>query len=573
MSFIRTHLHLVQSAGRSGALVFLAAVLVLAVPAGAAWENGYWATVFTPTYSAQKVACEDGQGGTIVAMYDASAPLLRIRLSRLAPDGTELWGDGGVAVPFDIYSDSQQGPIDVASDGAGGAYIVFREIWGSTHYMRAAHFAGNGSLDWDTVLADLHYQGGALGLRVVSAAGGDAILVWPDDAVDLSEPDKLLAMRVDGGGSVVWTAAVNQVIDLYDSPSAWDVAPDGSGGVLVGWNAYDSMFTLRSRIQRITAGGTVLWGSDGHLIAGWVAPPRVLPDGSGGAYAIISDDFGLTYGQHLNSAGGETWVGGGILLQDADTYPNLCTFDVCISGGALHLVQGVEDLHVQRVDINGNLLWGTNGLTITSLPGWQDGASIASDGLGGVLVAYLDHYYSQVSDPNAHALSVTRLNSSGGKIFEQLGAWFSDLSEGRNVDDVDVVGNGSGGGHLVWLEGHDSSSSNEVYAMGVGPAGVSAAGEGTAPDRLVGPNPFPNPFNPLTTIAFSLPSPGRVRLGIYDLQGRRIVALLDEERGAGEQHVTWDGRDGTGDHVASGVYLARLEFGGKVLSRKLVLTR
>lgn len=454
-------------------LMLLVPLLMGAGPAAAGWENGDWATVFVPTDTATKTVCEDGQGGTIVAMYDDDAPLLRIWVSRLDHNGTEVWGDGGVFVPFVVGSDEQSGPIDVVNDGSGGAYCAYQEIWGTQHLLRLVHFENDGTFDWNVPVADFHYQGGALGLRVVATGDGEAILVWTDDPVDTLEPEILMAARVDGTGSVSWSVDVNQDIDLFQNPtpSYWDVAPDGTGGVLVGWNAYEIAPGLQSKIQRISTGGVVLWGSDGHIISGWANGPRVLPDGSGGAYTVMTLGWGATYGQHLDSNGNETWISGGILLQDANTWPVPCQFDVCVAGGALHLVQGVEDLYVQRADIYGSLLWGANGMAITSLAGWQDGASITRDAFGGVLVAYLDHYYSQVTDPNARALSVVRLDAFGTKLFEKLGVWFCDLPSDRAATDVEMVTDGSGGGHLVWLEGTGTWSYNEVYAMGVGPTG------------------------------------------------------------------------------------------------------
>ncbi len=84
---------------------------------------------------------------------------------------------------------------------------------------------------------------------------------------------------------------------------------------------------------------------------------------------------------------------------------------------------------------------------------------------------------------------------------------------------------------------------------------------------------YPNPFNPITQIRFVLASSGKARLVIYDILGRRIRTLLDGARPAGEQQVTWDGRDEAGASVASGVYLYRLEANGVMQSRKLTLLR
>jgi len=76
-------------------------------------------------------------------------------------------------------------------------------------------------------------------------------------------------------------------------------------------------------------------------------------------------------------------------------------------------------------------------------------------------------------------------------------------------------------------------------------------------------------------LRFSLPGKGirRVRLEILDVRGRRVRTLVDEERAPGLHHVRWDGRDGAGRRVASGVYLVILEADGARRSRKILLLR
>ena len=83
----------------------------------------------------------------------------------------------------------------------------------------------------------------------------------------------------------------------------------------------------------------------------------------------------------------------------------------------------------------------------------------------------------------------------------------------------------------------------------------------------------PNPFNPVTTIKFSIASDQQVRLVIYDVAGRRVRTLIDEHRRADIYKVTWDGRNDHGQRVASGVYFYRLEAPGFSQTRKMVLIR
>ena len=86
---------------------------------------------------------------------------------------------------------------------------------------------------------------------------------------------------------------------------------------------------------------------------------------------------------------------------------------------------------------------------------------------------------------------------------------------------------------------------------------------------------FPNPFNPLTTIRFGLPSPAaKVTLKVFDMLGQEIVTLVDEEKfDAGYHTVLWDGRNQAGRRVASGVYIYRLQTGSTTLTKKMAMVK
>ncbi|HEU4929639.1 MAG TPA: PA domain-containing protein, partial [Candidatus Krumholzibacteria bacterium] len=83
----------------------------------------------------------------------------------------------------------------------------------------------------------------------------------------------------------------------------------------------------------------------------------------------------------------------------------------------------------------------------------------------------------------------------------------------------------------------------------------------------------PNPFNPSTTIRFTLPVSERVGLAIYSASGALVRMLVDETRERGSHDVSWDGRDSAGNPVSSGVYFYRLTAGKFSDSRKMVLLK
>ncbi len=84
---------------------------------------------------------------------------------------------------------------------------------------------------------------------------------------------------------------------------------------------------------------------------------------------------------------------------------------------------------------------------------------------------------------------------------------------------------------------------------------------------------FPNPFNPRTTMRFSLAVDAHVRLSVVDLRGRRVATLVNEDRAAGSYQTIWNGTDDSGNQVASGMYFVMLESGDVVRTRKISLLK
>jgi photosystem II stability/assembly factor-like uncharacterized protein len=134
--------------------------------------------------------------------------------------------------------------------------------------------------------------------------------------------------------------------------------------------------------------------------------------------------------------------------------------------------------------------------------------------------------------------------------------------------------------------GYDLHFANPNHGWSVGGSTTSNAGrifkfQGTtgidapspAAQLLTLPQNHPNPFNPSTSIEFGLPEPGLVTLGVYTAGGRLVSTLKEGHLQAGYHSVRWTGHDRNGRSMPSGVYVYRLEAGGRSLSRKLVLAR
>jgi len=100
------------------------------------------------------------------------------------------------------------------------------------------------------------------------------------------------------------------------------------------------------------------------------------------------------------------------------------------------------------------------------------------------------------------------------------------------------------------------------------PGAGDGSGDGDGAPAALRPRlaAHPNPFNPSTTLSFTLPAEAAVTLDIVDLRGRRVRQLVRGSFAAGEHTVTWNGLDRRGVPVAAGMYLARLAAGGEALA-------
>jgi flagellar hook assembly protein FlgD len=84
---------------------------------------------------------------------------------------------------------------------------------------------------------------------------------------------------------------------------------------------------------------------------------------------------------------------------------------------------------------------------------------------------------------------------------------------------------------------------------------------------------YPNPFNPTTTIDYSIPQAGNVELVIYNTAGQKVRTLINQMQDASFYKVVWDGRDESGQSVASGIYFYRLVAGNFSKIEKMTLIK
>ena len=136
--------------------------------------------------------------------------------------------------------------------------------------------------------------------------------------------------------------------------------------------------------------------------------------------------------------------------------------------------------------------------------------------------------------------------------------------------------NGDGAADLVVLGRNEEGNSFDVLGgafvfINQGSLPTAVAVEAATPSEFVLGANYPNPFNPATTIPLSVPDGAEsVDVGIYNLLGQLVRQVWSGPLAAGEHRLTWDGRDGQGQLVASGAYLYQVRVGEQLRTRKMV---
>lgn len=227
-----------------------------------------------------------------------------------------------------------------------------------------------------------------------------------------------------------------------------------------------------------------------------------------------------------------------------------------------------EDFFAVRMSTSGGgLSWGTylGGTTI------DEARAVACDDLGNVYVTGYtssDDFPLYDSDFGA-AIVVCKLTNEAKSLEYNHYVESGSANRGNGIT-VDSAGD-------IYFTGTVGVPA-DVYISKLQGARVTSATDGrvTSLSGLTLAANFPNPFNPKTSIGYTLPQGAEdasVKLGIYDVNGRLIRLLVNDRQSAGEYSVDWLGRDNVGRRVSAGVYYYRLSWGSETRTKSMVLLK
>jgi hypothetical protein len=218
---------------------------------------------------------------------------------------------------------------------------------------------------------------------------------------------------------------------------------------------------------------------------------------------------------------------------------------------------------------------------------WEDATAIPVNGAVTSINASLTPFVQDssngvitgtISNPNSDPLSgvlVTAKDALGNAIGY-------DFTDGNGSYQIMGLG---GGGYTVlaskiqYNSEAESINSNPQtttllnFNMSEAPTAVDGKDITALPKELFLGRNYPNPFNPSTSIAFSVPQAQHVKIIVYNVLGQMVKELANEMFQEGYYNVTWDGCDFKGNHSASGIYILTLETTNNKLFRKMTLIK
>ena len=335
---------------------------------------------------------------TFVVGVNTDAPQVVKRgnpvIEKLDRFGRPMWSTNGTGVRCNLKGNqlASSGPnfLDCLPDGEGGVVVFWAPVEGAEYRLLSAQrFSAEGERLWgDYGKTNLAYWGGSIPdenvMALLPSGTNGIVAVWQVSA-HVCIP---VATLFDWDGNTVWS---NLPFGTARGENIMDVCADEIGGTLYvkPLDDGDEGRSCTTMVQRLDEDGTILWG-DGIPLAGlydlyeiqktW---PRIAADGSGGAVVIYNDKDhrGNVHAQRLDAGGSMLWDTNGIIVcSNATSVTVMATCLVRVEPDTWVAVwsdnrTGYYNVYAQKVSGPGVVAWPENGLPVCTVPenhAWQD---------------------------------------------------------------------------------------------------------------------------------------------------------------------------------------------------------
>ena len=452
------------------------------------------------------------------------------------------------------------------------AYSVIQTSDGNYVFVGSTNSFGNGFYDVYLVKTDVN--GNELCARTFGGINGDgasSVAETTDNGLILFggtssfgvEQSAIYLIKTDSNGDSLWT----KVIELSDYDYAgcnFGIQTSDGGYVIVGngipENSNEDIFLLKT-----DENGNVLWtrniegsinnswdlgkcvqqtNDNGFIIAGSTGAPDQSP---GNVYLIKTNAIGDTLWTKQFNGNGNSH---GNFIQQTNDGGFIIT-------GYVEYYGVTSDIYLIRTDEIGDTLW-------TSKIGGQFdcmGFCVKQTTDEGFVVVGSIH---DLGTDETYKAYILKTNSFGDSLWSQ--SYGDELSVANSIitteEDEYVIAGST----------NYSSSPTQSDAF------LLKLGYETSTDNIINKSHFsavnyPNPFNPITTIEFSIQNESIVELSIFNVKGQMVKTLINESLNIGAYSVIWDGKNESGESVCSGIYFYQIKTQTETITKRMLLLK
>jgi hypothetical protein len=377
-------------------------ILSASLYGGLLWENNGVPIRQGENIEWSRSAVKHSDGSVVISWSDTRMGDRDLFAQKIMPDGNvNSWGESGVAISSAI--DRQEDVVSIGcSDGATiFAWIDFREDKNGDIYAQKVD--SNGSPLWADGGVPLCIESAIqISLNIVSDDNGGAYLIWLD--------------KRNGGGSDIYGTHLlssgevasgigssgKPLVEAAGTQTSHSFRKDGNGSCIAVWIDGREDSNKQIYAQKIGAGFTPEWGENGKAMAnipGDSNSIKLIMDSEGNFVVYYKDRTTETDGDisaiKFDSDGNDLWGGKKVVYGDdaIQGNPRTCAGD---NGSTIVVWQdgrnvvGERDLYVQKLDSDGNRLWGDSGVEISIAANDQQNPRISSDGSGGAWIIWED---------------------------------------------------------------------------------------------------------------------------------------------------------------------------------------
>lgn len=486
-------------------------------------ENGIPITSFEPYPQMDVDTANNGNGIFAFSWSEAKYDYMKIYTQAVDELGNRIWSDSSsVCVSSSSWHSSDSKISYYDNNGIDEYYIGWKDYSESYNLNIRAQKIIDGEPQWEgngVVISESNYDVELFDVKNNFIIWGNE--TWPTQDVRVS------LLQADGNLADGWPENGLIIADELDSSSNINssITPDG---LLVTWIVPGEGYNEIIYGQLIDIEGNKLWGENDKVL---------VPATTNSYYDIVVDD-------HIYIA-----------------------WDIASPSNQINY-------YIQKYDLSGNAQWDEDGMQLTFYTEYNHWAqylelSLIEDGVVGVL-----QYHCPEDNTRIDAVHI---NSEGELVPYDNAIEICDDYGYQSSPQVCASGNNA---YISWFDGRSTSDSNYglIYEYGIYAQKLTIdSSDGynqtipTVETKLM--NNHPNPFNPATSIQFSISSDSEVELSIFNIKGQKIKTLCNDKLKPGDHAYSWNGKDKNNLSVSSGIYLYKLTTGTKEITKRMVLIK